>query len=316
MKMKLKMKKLFNVFLIGTFVFAALLVLPKITNASTVALEMSDDDYYDGGSGSTITSTPTPPPAPASTINLTYNINKTTYSPGEQHIILDVAVSRSVCSNVLSNIKVDGRVVGPGEYGDYVQILNQTVGGGTTISNSKYYTAPSTPGNYVMRTRVQIYSPGYYYAELYQDGSGIVGYVSGVTFDEVFQLAQSEVIGMPAGTRFRISYQPAGTTVLESAIVDIPFTVAPVVSPTANIHVITADGVVHESDTTIPAGQNVKVYWESDNATKGCLAKGINTQGTDILAGKPGITEIRKVSQDAINVYLNYKTTFSLICEN
>lgn len=308
MKMKLKMKKLFNVFIIGTFVFAILLVLPNISNASTMALDMEADDSTGGGGGSTLTSTSTPPPTPASTINLTYNIDKSTYAPGE-NVVLSTSVSRSVCSNTLSTIKVEGYIVG---FGSYTTVLNRTVAGGTVISGTKTYTAPSTAGNYTMRVRANVYAPAYYEAEFKDSGNRTVGYVSGLTIREVRTEADLLLNDMPAGTTYVIKYHPAGTIVLDSATFDIPFTVLASVPVTADI-VVVINGQEYNSSTTIPAGTAVQVYWTSTNANS-CVAKGLNSMGSDILGGD---TSKNRAITSAIQISsLEYDTVFSLTCLN
>lgn len=311
--MKPKMKKLFNVFLIGTFVFAILLVLPTITNADAISLEVLPTDEGSGG-GSSVTSTPVPPPTPASTINLTSSLNKGAgpYAPSET-MTFSASVYRSVCSNTVSNIKVEGYIVGQGSYATVIQ---NDAAGGTTLYGSRNYVAPSTPGNYTFSVRVNVYAPSYYYAKFVHDSLGIVGYASGDTYIKAEINADQELLNLPAGTTYTILFQPAGTQVIDSATVTIPFTVAApaLPNPTADI-TVTVDGVDHDASFVVPAGKDAYVYWTSTNATKGCSAKRIDSTTGDYPTPFSTSTSRSKTESEAF-LNLQRETTFSLTCEN
>ncbi len=308
------MKKLFNIFLVGGFVLVTFAFLPILADANMLAIEQDAIEEDGGGGGGTIyrtAATTPPPPAPATSLNVTYGLNDSVYEVNED-VVLTASVSRNVCSNVFSDIRLTARI--PAVSPSYQSVIHQVVGGGITINGSEDFTGPSTPGNYVMQGKVEVYAPAYYVScpeGTDSDDFGL-GCFSSYTTTGLIDVQDERNADYGTEMTYDVTYFPGGTTVLDSATFEIPFTVvAPlrdVLPIEADIHV-KVDGVVYEGTTTVSAGQFVEVYWDSINAVS-CTARGLDSDGQTVM----NKADLSRADRDAINMNLVKDTVFSLTC--
>ena len=217
------MKQITNKVLIGLlFGFGLLLISTYMVDAQMAQVLTQDDGGGGGGGGGPVVLPTT------GQISLTADLDKTLYGPGDL-IQFSSSAFMSACSNAATNISIDVGIVGsvvPPE-----TILYQNINGIIPILGSASLTAPSVPGDYILRVKVQASNPKY----ITTTGPGICDGNNGDYFETQNQYDGLGNITVPGGHWVCITNPPAdvvtssilsnGNTT-EVASKDIPFTVS------------------------------------------------------------------------------------------
>ncbi|MDD3662711.1 MAG: hypothetical protein PHT84_02500 [Candidatus Pacebacteria bacterium] len=308
-------------FLILVFAFSSL-IIPLVKTSAYYALEIAVNGGGGGGGGGT--TDPADTGTPPAGLNASINLDKTVYSPGET-ITVTSSVFYVACSNTTKDIEVTGYITNGSTYTSSTQTLyvGSVTGGASPTYYTSNFTAPSTAGTYVLKVKIDGYTPAYYSSGVtssyYEDFvsfkydlvEGMYDYYSSHPYIDavigiIYTADDLNDLYLINDFISEVTISGSDKSLSFSRNYDLQFTV--IAPPTVTVW---ANGST--SPSAISSGGNVDVTWDSTNATScNCTyLKDVNGIKKPFSCGNG----TDKISPNIISG-VTTQTTFTVICSN